>query len=160
MKKYIASAAVVSLLAPFLAFAAPVDVVSITLSGPNPVTVNQGQSYNEPGFSANSTVDGNITGSVVSSRVDTSHAGNTSVNYFVTDSLFNTASASRSVTVMGGGGGLIFCSGPMAPGYRVDLPNGGCPQAANSTGSYVFYNRPLSDGTLCQFFFGCMDKGR
>lgn len=34
---------------------------------------------------------------------------------------------SINVTAQGdGGGGMIYCSGPSAPGYRVDLPGGGC----------------------------------
>lgn len=153
MKKSIVAGSIVlaSLLAPAFAFAD----VSITLQGPNPVTVQAGQPFVEPGFTALSDVDGDITSQVVTTPVHTNIAGNTSENYFVTDSTLATASASRGVDVQGGGGGLIFCSGPMAPGYNVGLAGGGC---GGST-TYVPYNAPLAVsgvGDRCQFFMGCV----
>lgn len=60
------------------------------------------------------------------------------------------ANHSISVTAMSNGsGGLLYCSGPMAPGWNVSLPDGGCgPKAApvylptatvqNYDGSYTF----------------------
>jgi hypothetical protein len=50
------------------------------------------------------------------------------------------------------GGTMPWCSGPLAPGYNVSLPGGGCGQ----TTSLVPYNHPLGDGTLCPFNNGCM----
>ena len=47
------------------------------------------------------------------------------------------------------GGNLLFCSGPMAPGYHVGVVGGGC--GGNTT--YVPYN-----GTSCLFGQGCMIK--
>ena len=57
-----------------------------------------------------------------------------------------------------GGGSLLFCSGPLAPGYNVSLVGGGCGQ----TTSYVPFGHAL--GTLfggtdvCLFYSGCMVK--
>lgn len=48
----------------------------------------------------------------------------------VTSYLFDNVSADHSISVfaMGNpGGGMLYCSGPMAPGWNVSLPNGGCP---------------------------------
>lgn len=52
------------------------------------------------------------------------------------------------------GGNLIFCSGPLAPGYTVGLVGGGC----GATTTYVSFNAPLADGTQCQFWSGCEEK--
>jgi hypothetical protein len=43
--------------------------------------------------------------------------------------LFDNLSADHSIFVSAasnGSGGLIYCSGPLAPGWNVSLPNGGC----------------------------------
>ena len=34
--------------------------------------------------------------------------------------------SSSSVSTVSVGGGMVYCSGPMAPGWNVSLPNGGC----------------------------------
>lgn len=148
MKKYIALSVLVSVLVPSLAFAS----VGITLSGPNPAPATQGQGFNEPGFAAFSTVDGDVTSLVTVSGPDTSSAGNSSRTYSVTDSALDSASVTRGVTVSGTGGSLLFCSGPMAPGYQIGVVGGGC----GGTSTYVFYGAPLGDGTNCEFFAGCM----
>lgn len=150
--------AIAALVLPLSAFAS----VSISLTG-GAVTVTQGSSYTEPGYSANSSVDGNITSSVNVSNPGTNSVGTFSVGYSVTDSALDTATASRSLTVVAdnGGGGMIFCSGPSAPGWRVDLPGGGCP---GQKGTYVPYGAPLtrkvvmygSTGNTCPFIGGCM----
>lgn len=150
MKKLIIGLSVAAMLAPFAAFAA-VDNVSITLDG-SAVSVQQGQSYVEPGYSANSTVDGNITWSVIVSGVDTSMPGTHAVGYSVTDSDNVSAFASRTLIVMAGGGTLPYCSGPTAPGWRMDLADGGCGQGAMKI---------LAPGTPgCAFFnvLGCVVK--
>lgn len=100
--------------------------VSITLSGANPAAAQQGKSFSDPGFSAFSTVDGDITNSVNTSGPDTGNVGTSFRTYSVTDSALDTASASRQVIVSGGGGTMPFCSGPMAPGWNAGLPGGGC----------------------------------
>lgn len=71
----------------------------------------------------------------------------------VTSYLFDNVSADHSISVfaMGNpGGGLLYCSGPMAPGWNVSLPDGGCPKQAKAVyapaftivekdGSYTFH---------------------
>lgn len=121
MKKFIAVLAGVSLLLPALALAD----VSIDLSGGN-VIVQQGQSYTEPGYSANSTVDGDITSDVSVSNPGTSAAGSFTITYAVTDSTWTSAFASRGLTVVAGGGTEPYCSSPTAPGWRSGLADGGC----------------------------------
>lgn len=122
MHKVIAAVVGVSLLAAALPAFASVD---LSLVG-GTVTVQQGQSYVEPGYSANSTVDGDITGSVVVDGINTSVIGTHVIGYSVTDSALSSAFASRTVMVAGGGGTLPYCSGPTAPGWRADLADGGC----------------------------------
>lgn len=54
----------------------------------------------------------------------------------VTSYLFDNVSADHSISVfaMGNpGGGMLYCSGPMAPGWNVSLPNGGCPLPVQRT---------------------------
>lgn len=68
-----------------------------------------------------------------------------------TDSIV--ASATANVV---GGGSLMWCSGPMAPGYNVGMVGGGC----GATTSYVVYNHAMPDGTLCAFNSGCMVENR
>lgn len=64
----------------------------ITLLGDNPLTVVQGQPFVEPGFTAIDDVDGDITGNVVvTGSVDTSTAGDYSLNYDVMDGAGNQA---------------------------------------------------------------------
>lgn len=45
----------------------------------------------------------------------------------------------ESQTTSGGsvGGSFIYCSGPMAPGWNVNLPNGGCGQSSNGNGNVL-----------------------
>lgn len=129
MKKILTALAVAALLAPTFAFAA----VNITLSGGS-VTVQQGTSYNEPGYSAFSSSDGDITGSVTTTGPNTGVIGSSGVSYSVTDSAFNTATAFRSVSVVGApAGAMPYCSGPMAPGWNMGLLGGGC----GGTGMWV-----------------------
>jgi hypothetical protein len=47
---------------------------------------------------------------------------------FVGDTTDHTivATASADVQTSTGGGGMVSCSGPLAPGWNVSLPNGGC----------------------------------
>lgn len=102
MKKFLAlSLALVSVFAPAAAFAS----VDITLQGGS-VSLYQGQSYVEPGYSANSSVDGDITNSVTASSVDTNHPGNITRDYSVTDSALDTATASRNIQIKGLGSSM------------------------------------------------------
>ena len=138
-----------SFLIPAAAFAD--STVSISLLGANPQTVYAGNSYVEPGFTAVSSTDGDITDSVIASFVNMSVPGWTDRQYIVTDSTGADASADRSIDVLGTGGAMPFCSGPSAPGWNVSLPGGGC----GSAFTFVAYQKPDGDGTTCQFFNGC-----
>jgi len=123
MHKAISTLAAVALMVSPALAAASVD---ISLYGANPQTVRAGTVYSDPGYSAFSTVDGDLTSLVSFSAVDTNHAGWTSRSYSVSDSMGDTASASRSIFVAAAGGTMPYCSGPMAPGWNVSLPGGGC----------------------------------
>lgn len=118
----------------FVAFSLLVAVpvfasVDINLVG-GTVTVEQGKSYNEPGYSAFSTTDGDVTGQVQSYAPATNVPGDYFVEYEVTDSALDYAYAARQFTVVAPAAGqMFFCSGPMAPGWTVGLVNGGCPVA-------------------------------
>jgi hypothetical protein len=144
---------------PAAAFAATPQV-TLTLQGGS-VSITSAQSYSEPGFSAFSTVDGDITGNVQVSGVDTS-IGDHTITYYVQDSTFIDpittpdafATASRALTVVASGSGMIPCSGPLAPGWNVSLPGGGC----GGTDTLFRVNQPMPDGTTCAFFSGCMVK--
>lgn len=149
MKKVISIVSALVLFAPFAAFAS----VGITLQGGS-VTVPQGQSYVEPGYSAFSTVDGDITNQVVVSNPGTSQVGDFTVGYSVTDSDSDSASAFRDLTITqsNSGGDMLFCSGSMAPGWHVDEVGGGC----GSTKTFYQAGHALPDGTVCEFNQGCM----
>lgn len=122
MKKLLGVLAVSSMLIPSLAFAS----VGITLDGGS-VRVQAGTPYFEPGYSALSTDDGDVTNLVIASAVNTNILGDTTRSYDVTDSVLSTASAFRNITVYASGGTMLWCSNEMAPGWTVGLPNGGCP---------------------------------
>ena len=73
----------------------------ITLLGDNPINVNQGTTYNDPGATASDNVDGNISSNiVVTNTVDTTTAGTYTVTYTVTDAAGNQGSAIRTVNVI------------------------------------------------------------
>jgi hypothetical protein len=154
MNKLISGLALAAVLvSPVFAFAD----VSITLYGLNPDTVQQGTIYVDPGYSALSTVDGDLTSSVVTSPVDTDQAGTVSEDYSVTDSTGDTADALRTINVQGSGGTVPYCSGPLAPGWNVSLPGGGC----GGTGVFIQPGQSaMVDGKLteCPSWFpaGCL----
>ncbi len=73
---------------------------TIILSGSNPVLLNVGQSYFDPGFTAIDAKGNNITGSVrISGNVNTKVAGTYYITYTVTDSWGNKATKTRRVIV-------------------------------------------------------------
>lgn len=119
MKKII-SLVLALFLVPTLAFAS----VGINLNGGD-MRVTQGSTFQEPGYSAFSSFDGDITSSVAVSNPGTGQAGVFTITYSVTDSNLDSASASRTLTVMGAGG-QTYCFGPTAPGWDTNLPDGGC----------------------------------
>ena len=72
----------------------------IALSGNAEITLTQGDSYSEPGYTATDAGDGDLTGAVeVQNSVDTSTPGDYTVTYSVSDSAGNAASAVRTVHV-------------------------------------------------------------
>lgn len=147
MKKLIGFMVLSGILVPSLALAS----VDITLNGSNPFEVTS-TSYNEPGYTANSTVDGDVTSSVTSSGLQRTSVGNVyTVNYSVTDSALSTTNASRTV-VFNTGGSMPYCSGPMAPGWQVGVNGGGCSRA-----SITVNPGETKDGFYCPMFFtsGC-----
>jgi hypothetical protein len=73
---------------------------TITLVGANPLNINVGDIFTDPGATANDTEDGNLTSSIsTTTNVNTAVAGTYNVNYSVTDSGGLSASASRTVVV-------------------------------------------------------------
>lgn len=80
---------------------------TIILSGSSTVTIEQGSSYREPGYSARDAYGTNLTGKVkVTSNVNTSRAGSYTIKYTVTDSYGNTSSKTRTVIVKSSGTGV------------------------------------------------------
>src|SRR3989344_5318647 len=81
----------------------PVDTVPpvITILGNNPETVILNNMYTDAGATAWDNVDGNLTSQIiVVNGVDTTIAGTYTVNYSVSDSAGNSATATRNVTVL------------------------------------------------------------
>ncbi len=56
-----------------------------------------------------------------------------------------------------GGNGMVWCSGPQAPGWNVSLPNGGCDRAS-STSTVIHLSQLPYSGTndLDIIFSGCL----
>jgi hypothetical protein len=77
----------------------------IDISGSNPVSITQGQTYNDAGAIATDVVDGNLTSSIsTTSNVNTSTIGTYQVQYNVSDSAGNNVTATRTVNVVAGSG--------------------------------------------------------
>jgi len=75
----------------------------LTLTGANPMNLNLGDTFIDPGATATDDIDGDITATIHTiSDVDTSVAATYTVTYSVTDSDDNTVSATRSVIVSNG----------------------------------------------------------
>lgn len=78
------------------------DVIAptITLKGEASITIDAGTSYEEPGYTANDNIDGDITDKVeISGSVNIYHAGTYTLTYTATDSHGNKATARRTVVV-------------------------------------------------------------
>ncbi|MGH1486824.1 MAG: immunoglobulin-like domain-containing protein, partial [Cellvibrionaceae bacterium] len=71
----------------------------ITLNGANPLTLNQGDTYNEAGATAIDGVDGTVTVNI-SGAIDTNTVGVYSITYTATDSAGNTSTTTRTVNVV------------------------------------------------------------
>ena len=85
---------------------------SITLIGPNTVTVEAGSSYSDAGATATDSYDGDLTSSIATNNnVDINTVGSYTVTYTVSDSSGNTATASRTVNVVDTTAPVITISG-------------------------------------------------
>lgn len=75
----------------------------ITLSGDSSLSLQAGETYVEPGFSAVDAEDGNITAqvTVIPATVDTTEAGEITITYSVVDSSGARATASRAIVIKG-----------------------------------------------------------
>ena len=82
----------------------------ITLNGANPLRLQRGQTFTDPGASAVDPEDGNVAVSADCSGVDTSRAGNYQCTYRATDSAGNTSVATRSVVVEDPGTPPVSCA--------------------------------------------------
>lgn len=73
----------------------------ITLLGSAALELTEGDTYQEPGYTARDDRDGDVTGQVaVSGTVSTAYAGEYTLTYTVTDRAGNTGTAARSITVL------------------------------------------------------------
>jgi hypothetical protein len=77
----------------------PSGVPVITLNGANPLRLQRGQPFADPGASAVDREDGDVAVTADCSAVDTSRAGNYACTYRATDSAGNTSTATRAVVV-------------------------------------------------------------
>lgn len=78
----------------------PTTPPTITLYGNKTITINVGDSYNDPGYSAKDSLGSNITARVsVSGNVNTSVPGTYYITYSVTDNYGNRATVNRVVVV-------------------------------------------------------------
>lgn len=72
----------------------------IMLNGDNPMTLNVGETYSEPGATAKDNIDGDLTDQMkISGKVNTQKAGEYSITYTVIDKAGNKATATRTVYV-------------------------------------------------------------
>jgi len=73
----------------------------LTLNGANPMNINVGGTYIEPGATALDNLDGDVTSQIIiTGQVNTSIAGVYTVNYTVSDTAGNQASVNRRVNVI------------------------------------------------------------
>lgn len=155
MKKILALFSLLAL-APLPVFAS----VDITLFGANPLTVHQNSLYEEPGYSAFSSADGDVTTSVVVSNPGTAQVGTFLIDYSVTDSTPTTATVSRGLVVKSAEGTMPYCSGPLAPGWQVGIEGGGCggTEIVLQAGQSVMRNGVLHECPLWYGRIGCVIK--
>lgn len=116
----------------------------LTINGANPMTVLLNQGYTELGATAVDDVDGNLN-VIATSAVNTTVLGTYAVNYSVTDSNGNTATAVRTVNVVssgtpstggGGGSGGGGSSGGGSTSVGSGHGNGGAGMFIGSNSSY------------------------
>lgn len=94
----------------------------IILSGDTEITLTEGDTYTDPGYTASDNVDGDVTSLVtVEGNVDTVTPGTYTVVYTVTDSYNNSTVAIRTVTVKKYIPPVVMPQGPFG---TPDTPNG------------------------------------
>ena len=77
-----------------------VTAPDLTLLGDAEITINAGESFTEPGYTATDDAEGDVTHKVeVSGTVDRYKAGTYTITYTVTDNYGNTSTATRTVVV-------------------------------------------------------------
>ncbi|MEH7436130.1 immune inhibitor A domain-containing protein [Neobacillus drentensis] len=83
------------------AFALDNTAPVLKLKGDNPLQVEQGKEFKDPGFTATDDVDGDLAGAVkVTSSVDVNKVGQYTITYTVTDKAGNEASVTRTVKLV------------------------------------------------------------
>ena len=80
----------------------------ITLIGDNPITIEVGGSFTDPGASATDDFDGNVT-VTTSGSVDSNTVGTYTLTYTATDSSGNTATTTRTVNVVDTTAPTVIC---------------------------------------------------
>ncbi|MGB0260008.1 MAG: immunoglobulin-like domain-containing protein, partial [Flavobacteriaceae bacterium] len=85
----------------------------ITLLGSNPITIDQGTAYNEPGATASDNQDGTLTVVITGDTVDINSPGDYSIIYSATDSAGNSVSITRTVIVLDKEAPVIQLDGPV-----------------------------------------------
>ncbi|MFA8437662.1 immunoglobulin-like domain-containing protein [Pueribacillus sp. YX66] len=93
----------------------PIDneAPAITLNGDNPMIVKQGDSYEEPGATAQDNFDGDVSDDIeISGDVDTNTIGTYTVTYMVSDSVGNVSTVERTVNVVEPFGSWYTGEGP------------------------------------------------
>lgn len=83
---------------------------TLTLNGESSLTVGSGETYTDAGASVSDTCDNDISVTTSGGTIDTTVAGTYTVQYTATDDSGNQATASRTVTVLGGGVPLSYIS--------------------------------------------------
>lgn len=168
MKKQIATLAAVAMLA--LGFA-PLAFADSTVSA----TVNGGASVTPPGITVVPTgitqtfLIGADNGYRVTHVVFDGLQIGTPSSFDFTGTALDPAIHTLDVTAEGdGGGGMIYCSGPSAPGWNVGIPGGGCggTDMFVARGATLFIATPTKNGLAgsggynftCPDFYpsGCM----
>ena len=124
----------------------------ITLTGDNPLYVNLGQTFTDPGYSANDNYDGNITSTVVESGpIDTFTEGTYYRNYNVNDSSSN-AAIQQTRTVVVGSPPVITLNGnnPMQLEYQEAYvePNATATDGGVDLSSSILINGSVNENQL------------
>ena len=106
-----------------------VDVVDTTSPEINLIPYEKeyiytGTQYEEPGFTANDNVDGDITANVSVSEVDTSSPGEKEIVYTVSDTSGNTVSVSRIISVKNKPKPILYTAPQVASGVSTAPANG------------------------------------